>query len=98
MIAVALTLVRYEIDTRYDKFDYISTDMYSLYVNNTQNYSIFKFSTNTAVCGGSSHLSPPDNAMHVATRLIQLYLMYPRTIASFLRLYLLGVSFTCSGS
>jgi hypothetical protein len=41
MIAVALTLVRYQIDTRYNKFNYISTDMYSLYVNNTQNYNIF---------------------------------------------------------
>jgi hypothetical protein len=41
MIAVALTLVRYMIDTRYNKFNYISTDMYSLHVNNSQDYSIF---------------------------------------------------------
>lgn len=41
MIAVALTLVRYKIDTRYIKFNYISTDMYSLYVNNSQHHSIF---------------------------------------------------------
>ena len=45
-------------------------------------------------------ISPlPTHAMHVATRLIHLYLMYPRTIcASSLRLYLPGVSFACSGS
>jgi hypothetical protein len=75
MIAVALTLVRYQIVTRYIKFNYISTDIYSLYANSSQDCSIFKFNTNTAECGGSSHLSPPDNAMHVATRLIHLYLM-----------------------
>jgi hypothetical protein len=32
-------------------------------------------------------LKPPDNAMHVATRLFQLYLMYPRTCRLSHRLY-----------
>ena len=41
MIAVALTLALYEIGARYIKFNYIYTCIYSLYVNNTQDYSIF---------------------------------------------------------
>jgi hypothetical protein len=40
----------------------------------------FKFTT--AECGGSS-LVYREDAMHVATRLIHLYLKYPRTYALF---------------
>lgn len=87
MIAVALTLALYEIGARYIKFNYVPI-LYNYIVE----VGIQHMYLSASVCqhdttprnveAQASHLSSPlpTHAMHVATRLIHLYLMYPRTI------------------
>ena len=84
-IAVALALALHEIDQRYLEGTTILARRHNcIKANDTH---LFTYVYRTAECGGSSLLYP-DNAMHVATRLIHLYLMYPRTFRSSHRLYI----------